>query len=109
MTDTLTDALLKHERHNTVAETRYWLGQVKLHARQLERDREELMEALRDVLASGFTDIDPRIRYLEVQISKSEWAGYKAILSRLETKQSQVESEKQPNSLPSTSPTRTHS
>ena len=33
-----TDALLKDERHNTVAETRYWLDQLKTLARQLERD-----------------------------------------------------------------------
>lgn len=33
-----TDALAKHERHLTVAETRYWLDQYKTLARQLETE-----------------------------------------------------------------------
>ena len=42
-----TDALLKDERHNTVAETRYWLDQLKTLARQLER---ELIAKMHQVL-----------------------------------------------------------
>lgn len=32
-----------------------------------------LVEAARDISQCGFNDIDPRMKYIEVQVSRQEW------------------------------------
>lgn len=55
------DKLEKHERHNTVAETRYWCNQYKILALSLER-RAIAAEALavkhREALQSAITELE---------------------------------------------------